>query len=187
MLTFYGCSMYWGVQCLHFYLMFFLNITIWWILWQFHNLKNVHGNFHFIILVMFRFSYNFRQEDKTHVLLKDMQKFVLFTQQKRKWRKVNNASTKWKGKKQLIEIPKSTCLSRQSTRIGKTMSRMSIKHKCQRFFIAKQPYLDHNICQLIHLHAEHTNKGKVCHMTIVIGYRHASGSQLYDAMKSHLM
>jgi hypothetical protein len=53
MSTFYGCSMYWGMQCFHFYLVFFLNITIWWILWQFHNLKNIHGNFHSITVIMF--------------------------------------------------------------------------------------------------------------------------------------
>jgi hypothetical protein len=63
MLTFYGCLMYWGMQCLHFYLMFFLNITIWWILWQFHNLKNVCGNFHsHNHCYVCRFSYNFGLE-----------------------------------------------------------------------------------------------------------------------------
>jgi hypothetical protein len=41
---------------------------------------------------------------------------------------------------------------------------------------------------LICLHAEHINKeGVVCHGTIVIGYRHALGSELFDAMKAHLM
>jgi hypothetical protein len=109
-------------------------------------------------------------------------------QQKRKRRKVNDASTRRKGNKPLIEILESTRLSRQSIRIGKTMSGMSIKHGCQRSFIAKQTYLDHNLCQSIYLHAKHTNKkGVVCHGIVVIRYWHALGSQLSNAMKAHLM
>jgi len=54
----------------------------------------------------------------------------------------------------------------QGIALGKTMSRMSIKCRCQRSFIAKQLYLDHNLCQLIYLHA--------------------LGSQLSNAMKTHL-
>jgi hypothetical protein len=38
------------------------------------------------------------------------------------------------------------------------MAGMPIKHGCQRSFIAKQPYLDHSICQLIYLQAKHKNK-----------------------------
>ncbi len=65
---------------------------------------------------------------------------------------------------------------------------MSIKHGCQRSFIAKQPYLDHNICQLKHLHAKHKNKmGELCHGKNVFGFRHALGSQLSNALKAHLM
>jgi len=65
---------------------------------------------------------------------------------------------------------------------------MSIKHGCQRSVIAKQPYLDHDLCQLIYLHAKHINKKRVvCHGITMIGYRHALGSQLSDAMKAHLM
>jgi hypothetical protein len=65
----------------------------------------------------------------------------------------------------------------QSTMIGKMMFGMSIKCGCQRSFIAKQPYLDHNLCQLIYLHAKHTDKeGVVCHGTTMIGYQHALGS-----------
>ncbi len=74
------------------------------------------------------------------------------------------------------------------TRIGKTMASMSIKRGCQISFIAKQPYLDHSICQLIYLHVEHKNKmGELSHMKNVFGFRHALGSQLSDAMKAHLM
>jgi hypothetical protein len=36
--------------------------------------------------------------------------------------------------------------SQQMIRIRKTMVGMSIKHGCQKSFIAKQPYLDHSIC-----------------------------------------
>jgi hypothetical protein len=63
------------------------------------------------------------------------------------------------------------------------MACMSIKHGCQRFFIAKQPCLDHSICQLIYLHAKHKNKfGVVCHGKSVLGFRHTLGSQLSNAM-----
>jgi hypothetical protein len=152
-------------------------------------LKNVHGNFHSKNYSnVYRFSCNFGLKDRTHVLPKDMQKLILSMQQKRKRRKVNDASMRRKGNKLLIEIPKSTQLSRQSIRIGKMMSRMSIKHGCQRSFVAKQMYLNHNLCQLIYLHAKHTNKKRVvCHGIVVIGYQHALGSQLSDAMKAHLM
>jgi len=64
---------------------------------------------------------------------------------------------------------------------------MSIKCGCQKSFITKQPYLNHILCQLIYLHAEHTNKGVVCHGTFVIVYQHALGSQISNAMKAHLM
>ncbi len=65
---------------------------------------------------------------------------------------------------------------------------MSIKRGCQRAFIAKQPYLDQSLCQLIYLSVEHKNKeGEVyCHWKDV-GYWHALGSQLSDGMKVHLM
>jgi hypothetical protein len=58
---------------------------------------------------------------------------------------------------------------------------MSIKHGCQRAFITKQPYLDQNLYQLTYLNAKHKNKqGQVCHGKDVIGYCHASGSQLLN-------
>jgi hypothetical protein len=38
-----------------------------------------------------------------------------------------------------------------------------------------------------YLHVKHTNKGVVCHVTTMIGYGHALGSQLSNAMKTHLM
>ncbi len=44
------------------------------------------------------------------------------------------------------------------------MASMSIKRGCQRSFVTKQPYFDHSICPLIHLHAKHKNKmGELCH------------------------
>jgi hypothetical protein len=68
------------------------------------------------------------------------------------------------------------------------MATMSIKCGCKKSFIAKQPYLDHSICQLIYFHAEHMNKmGELCHVKNVLGLRHALGSELADAMKAHFM
>ncbi len=65
---------------------------------------------------------------------------------------------------------------------------MFIEHGCQKAFIAKQPYLDQNLYQLIYLNAKHKNKqGQVCHGKDVIGYCHVLGSQLLDDMKAHLM
>ena len=42
-------------------------------------------------------------------------------------------------------------------RIGKTMAGNSIKRGCQRAFVAKQPYLDGNLCVLIFENTEHLN------------------------------
>ncbi len=108
--------------------------------------------------MFYKFSCNFGLEDKTNVFLKDIHKLLLSTQYKWKQNKVHDTSTKRKGKKPMMEFPKSSQQSQRMTKIGKTMAGMSIKCGCQRSFIAKQPYLDHSICPLIYLHAEHNNK-----------------------------
>ncbi len=75
-----------------------------------------------------------------------------------------------KAKKVLLEFPKSNQGAKMNTRISETMASMSIKRDCQRFFIAKQPYLDPSLSQLIYLNPEHKNKqGEVCHGKVV-GY-----------------
>jgi hypothetical protein len=99
-----------------------------------------------------------------------MQKLLLFTQQKRKHHQVNGTTSKKKGKKALLEFSKSNHQAQQNTLILKTMFGMSIKHGCQKAFIAKQPYLDQNLCQLMYLNAKHKNKeGGVCHGKDVVG------------------
>lgn len=61
---------------------------------------------------------------------------------------------------------------------------MSIKRGCLRCFVAKRPYLDGSLCQLIYEHIEHTNKyGKPCHGSTVAGFRHALGSNISEEMK----
>lgn len=61
---------------------------------------------------------------------------------------------------------------------------MSIKRGCLCCFVAKRPYLDGSLCQLIYEHIEHTNKyGKPCHGSTVAGFRHALGSNIYEEMK----
>ncbi len=56
------------------------------------------------------------------------------------------------------------------------MASMSIKHGCQRSLIAKQPHLDHSICQLMYLHVKYKNKlGEICHGTSVLGFWHTFG------------
>jgi hypothetical protein len=94
---------------------------------------------------------------------------------------VNKITSKKKGEKALVEFLKSSQQSQLKIHILKIMSNMSIKHGCQKAFIAKQPYLDQNLYQLIYLNAKHKNKqGQVCHGKDVIGYCHASGSQLLN-------
>jgi hypothetical protein len=116
-----------------------------------------------------------------------MQKLLLSTEQKQKHHQVNKTTSKKNGKKALLEFPESSHQAQQKTCISKTMFGMSIKHGCQRAFIAKQPYLDQNLCQLIYLSVEHKNKeGEVCHGKDV-GYWHALGSQLSNGIKVHLM
>jgi hypothetical protein len=88
----------------------------------------------------------------------------------------------------LNEFPKLNQHSQPKFRIGKTMSSMSIKQGCQKTFIAKQPYLDPSLCQLVYLHGEHKNKqGQICHRKDLLKNHHALGSQLSASMKAHLM
>jgi hypothetical protein len=117
-----------------------------------------------------------------------MQKLLLSTQQKRKQNINKNKSTKRKGKKALLEFPKSSQQAMWSIRISKKMAIMSIKCGCQKTFITKQPNLDHSLCQLIYLCPKHKNKqGMVCHGKDAVGYRHSLGSQFLNGMKAHLM
>jgi len=54
--------------------------------------------------------------------------------------------------------------------ISKTLAGMSIKHGCQWSFIAKQPYRDPSLCQLLYFNLEHKNKqGEVCHGKVIVG------------------
>ena len=58
-------------------------------------------------------------------------------------------------------------------------SGMSIKHRCQCHFIAKQLYMDNSLCQLIYKCSEHTNKnGDQCHGTMVAGFQNVLGGSL---------
>jgi hypothetical protein len=117
-----------------------------------------------------------------------MQKLLLSTQQKRKHHQVNETTSKKKGKKALVEFPEFRQQSQLNICISKIMFNMSIKHGCQRTFIAKQPYLDQNLYQLIYLTTKHKNtQGQVCHGKDVIGYCHVLGSQMSNGMKAHLM
>jgi len=53
-----------------------------------------------------RLSYNFELEDKTSIILKDMYKLLLFTQQKWKKNKQNETSIKRKEKKGFVGVSK---------------------------------------------------------------------------------
>jgi hypothetical protein len=98
-----------------------------------------------------------------------MEKLLLFTQQKQKHHQVNGTTSK-KGEKVLLEFSKSNHQGQQKIRISKIMFGMSTKCGCQRAFIAKQPYLDQNLCQLIYLSAKHKSEGEICHGKDVVGY-----------------
>ncbi len=108
--------------------------------------------------LFYKYSCNFGLEDRTNILLADMQKLLLSTQQKCMQRKRNDTTAEKKGRKSLSEFPKSSQHSQPKSQIGKTMSSMSIKQGYQKTLIAKQPYLDLSLCQLIYLHGEHKNK-----------------------------
>ncbi len=134
------------------------------------------------------FNYNFGPENKTRMIPQHMQKLLLSTQQKEKHHKQKDTLKRKKAKKVLLEFPKSNQGAKMSTRISKTMVGMSIKRGCQWSFIAKQPYLNPSLYQLIYLNLEHKNKqGEVYHGKVVVGYWHTLGSQLSDSMKAHLM
>jgi hypothetical protein len=89
---------------------------------------------------------NFGPKHYTNVLLEDMQKLLLSTQQKWNHHQMNGTASKKKGTKGLVEFLESNYQSQQRTRISKTMFSMSIKHGCQRALIVKQPYLDQSFC-----------------------------------------
>jgi len=55
----------------------------------------------------YRFSCNFGPKYYTNVLPKDMQKLLLFTQQKQKHHQVNGTTNNKKGGKALVEFPES--------------------------------------------------------------------------------
>ncbi len=59
------------------------------------------------MFLFYRFSCNFGPQDRTNILLKDMQKLLLSTQEKHKQNIHKDRSTKRKGKKALLEFPKS--------------------------------------------------------------------------------
>ena len=61
---------------------------------------------------------------------------------------------------------------------------MSIKCGCLCHFVAKRPYLNGSLCQLIYEHIEHTNKyGEPCHESTVASFCHALGSNIFEDMK----
>ena len=72
-------------------------------------------------------------------------------------------------------------------RIGKTLADISIQRECLHCFVAKRPYSDDLLCQLIYEHVHRTNKhGEPCHGSIVVGFYHALGSNIYEDMKLHI-
>ena len=75
----------------------------------------------------------------------------------------------------------------QKSRVGKNQMGKSIKRGCQCYFLAKQPYSNTTICQLIYRFREHSNiNGDVIHGVTVSGFKDTLGSGLLDAMKQHL-
>jgi len=117
------------------------------------------------------FNCNFGSKDKTRMIPHDMQKLLISTQQKHKHHKQNDTLKRKKGEKIMLESPKSNQGAKMSTRISKTLVDMSIKHSCQWSFIAKHPYLDPSLCQLVYLNHEHKNKqGDICHGKVIVGY-----------------
>ncbi len=137
--------------------------------------------------MFFMFSCNFRPKNKTRMIPHNMQK-LLSTQQEWKHHKQKDTLRRNEANYFLLEFPESNQGAKMSTRISKTMASMSIKRSCQWSFIAKQPYLDPSLYQLIYLNLEHKNKqSEVCHGKVVVGYQHTLDSQLSNNMKVHLM
>ena len=64
---------------------------------------------------------------------------------------------------------------------------MSIKRGYQCSFVAKRPFIDGSLCQLIYEHIEHANKsGDPFHGSMVAGFRHALGFNLSNKIKLHI-
>ena len=111
-----------------------------------------------------------------------MQALLKSTQKKNK-----QVMKKKRGKKVVPEydsFPMTTSTRPKTTRIGKTLAGYSVKRGCQRCFVAKKPYLDHELCLLIYENAEHMNAiGEHCHGTMVGGFRYALGAGISEEMK----
>lgn len=55
--------------------------------------------------------------------------------------------------------------------------------KCQQYFVANKPYLDHSICLLICVNTKHLNaQGKHYHGSIVSGFQYALGSGIPEEL-----
>jgi len=78
------------------------------------------------VSLCYRFSCNFGPKDYTNVLLTDMQKLLLSTQQKWKHHQINGTTNKKKGGKAMLEFPESSHQTQHKIHISKTMSGMSI-------------------------------------------------------------
>lgn len=65
---------------------------------------------------------------------------------------------------------------------------MSVKRGCQCSFVAKQPYLDNSLCDIVYHNMHHVNaKGEVCHGAPIGGLRHALRNGLSENMKKYIM
>ena len=61
---------------------------------------------------------------------------------------------------------------------------MSINCQYLCCFVAKRPYLDGSLYQLIYEHVEHTNKhGESCHGSTMVGLRQMLGSNSFEDIK----
>ena len=114
-----------------------------------------------------------------------MQALLKSTQ--KKWKKKSSEIKTKRGRKTIPDydaFPVNCKSGQKIQRVGKTLAGMSIKRGCLRRFVAKRPYLDGSLCQLIYEHIEHTNQyGEPCHGSTMVGFRHALGSNISEDMK----
>ena len=131
-----------------------------------------------------RYRCNFGPEDMSVVVPVDMQALLKSTQQRTTKK---NEAPKKKGKKVIPEydaFPVTRSTSAKVKRVGKSVSGFSIKRGCLRSFVAKQSYLDPDLCVLVYENTMHVNaRGKHCHGSMVTGFRYALGAGISEDMK----
>lgn len=112
-----------------------------------------------------------------------MQALLKHTQKKEKKTFEIEAKQGYKTIPNYAVFPVNYMTDQKGQKIRKFLAGLSIKHGCLCYFVAKWPYLDGLLCQLIYEHVEHTNKhGESYHGGTIFSFYNALGSNTSEDM-----